>query len=198
MYSDLIHKTALISCGATVDKSVKIGEYTIIGNDNNDDNILIGEETVIRRFCFIDKDVIIGQKCVIGDGVYVYKHSKIGNNVRLETKSMICARCSIGDGCIIDGIVMNKVIMEENVRFFGQLAHSHRNHTLDWKTTSEPSPVFRKNSMVGVGALIIGPVEVGENSYVASGEILRFDLPANTILYKGQIYPKEKFRGLII
>jgi acetyltransferase-like isoleucine patch superfamily enzyme len=93
---------------------------------------------------------------------------------------------------------MNDVVMEENVRFFGQLAHSHRNHTLSWKKTREPSPVFHKNCMIGVGALVIGPVEVGENSYVASGEVLRYDLPANSVLYRGEVYPKSAFRGLII
>lgn len=193
-----IKQGAIISPGAKLSESVSIGEYSIIGNQNIDDNITVGERTIIKRFCFIDRNVQIGKDCVVGDGVYIYKDCKLGNSIRVEPKTIIEKECVIGDGCIINGIIINKVIMEENVRFFGQIAHSHRNHTLDWKTTSEPSPIFRKGSIVGIGALIIGEVEVGENAYVAAGEILRCNLPANSVYYKGQIYPKTHFRGLII
>lgn len=194
----MIKHGVLISKGATVDKTVQIGEYSVIGNGQDADNILIGVETIIHRFCFIDRNTQIGKKCIIGDGVYIYKNCIIGDDVRIMCKSVIDSGCKIGNGCIIDANIANKVVMEDNVRFFGQIAHSHRNHTLDWKTTSEPSPVFRKNSIVGVGALIIGDVEVGENSYVAAGEILRYNLPANSVFYQGKVYPKNYFRGLII
>lgn len=189
---------AIISNGVKIGESVQVGEYTVIGTNQETDNIIIDANTVINRFCYIDKNVHIGKSCKIGDGVYIYRNCKIGDNVQIQAKSIISKDCIIGNGCIIDGNVANKVVMEDNVRFLGQIAHSHRNHTLDWKTTSEPSPVFRKNSIIGVGALIIGDIEVGENSYVAAGEILRCDLPMDSVYYQGKIYPKKYFRGFII
>ncbi|MDE7101085.1 MAG: hypothetical protein K2O05_04430 [Anaeroplasmataceae bacterium] len=194
----IIKQGVVISKGASIDDSVQVGEYSVIGNGQDTDNIRIKANTVIHRFCFIDRNTQIGKNCLIGDGVYIYKNCTIGDNVKILCKSVIDSGCQIANGCIIDANIANKVIMEENVRFFGQIAHSHRNHTLDWKTTSEPSPIFRKNSIVGVGALIIGDVEVGEGSYVAAGEILRCNLPANSVYYQGKIYPKKFFRGLII
>lgn len=189
---------AIISNGVKIGGSVQVGEYTVIGTNQETDNVIIDANTVINRFCYIDKNVHIGKSCKIGDGVYIYRNCKIGDNVQIQAKSIISKDCIIGNGCIIDGNVANKVVMEDNVRFLGQIAHSHRNHTLDWKTTSEPSPVFRKNSIIGVGALIIGDIEVGENSYVAAGEILRCDLPMDSVYYQGKIYPKKYFRGFII
>lgn len=189
---------AIISNGVKIGESVQVGEYTVIGTNQETDNVIIDANTVINRFCYIDKNVHIGKSCKIGDGVYIYRNCKIGDNVQIQAKSIISKDCIIGNGCIIDGNVANKVVMEDNVRFLGQIAHSHRNHTLDWKTTSEPSPVFRKNSIIGVGALIIGDIEVGENSYVAAGEILRCDLPMDSVYYQGKIYPKKYFRGFII
>ena len=194
----LISASAIISQCAKIDKSVKIGDFSVIGSQHDDDNILIGAETAIYRFCFIDKNVTIGQNCILSDGVYIYRNCSIGDNVQIEPKSIIAKDCTIGNNCIIDGNIANKVIMEDNVRFLGQIAHSHRNHTLDWRSTSEPSPIFRKNSIVGVGALIIGDIEVGENSYVAAGEILRCNLPADSVFYKNEIRPKKFFRGFII
>lgn len=189
---------AIISNGVKIGESVQVGEYTVIGTNQETDNVIIDANTVINRFCYIDKNVHIGKSCKIGDGVYIYRNCRIGDNVQIQAKSIISKDCIIGNGCIIDGNVANKVVMEDNVRFLGQIAHSHRNHTLDWKTTSEPSPVFRKNSIIGVGALIIGDIEVGENSYVAAGEILRCDLPMDSVYYQGKIYPKKYFRGFII
>lgn len=194
----LINTSAILFQGTKIDKSVKIGEYSVVGSQCDDNNILIGAGTVIYRFCFIDKNVSIGENCIISDGVYIYRNCSIGNNVQIEPKSVIAKDCTIGNNCIIDGNIANKVIMEDNVRFLGQIAHSHRNHSLDWRSTSEPSPIFRKNSIVGVGALIIGDIEVGENSYVAAGEILRCNLPADSVFYKNEIRPKKFFRGFII
>lgn len=194
----IIKYGAVISTGAQIEDSVQIGEYTIIGTQQKSDDIVIEDDTVINRFCFIDRLVHIGKNCKIGDGVYIYRNSIVGNNVQIQAKSIISKDCIIGNGCVIDGNVANKVIMEDNVRFLGQIAHSHRNHTLDWKSTSEPSPIFRKNSIIGVGALIIGDIEVGENSYVAAGEILRCDLPIDSVYYQGKIYSKKYFRGFIL
>src|ERR1035437_6952148 len=186
------------SDGVKLGENTYIGEFTIIGTGSSEDNIVIGRGTRIGNFCFIDKNVTIGDNCYIGDGVYIYSRTFIGNNVRLISKTTIDTQCNIGNNCIIDAIVSNKVIMEESVRFFGSIAHSHRNHTLDWKTTQEPSPIFRKGSIIGVGALIIGPIEVGENAYVSAGEVIRCDLPANHIYFKNQIIDKLKLRGFII
>jgi hypothetical protein len=36
------------------------------------------------------------------------------------------------------------------------MAHLHADPTGDWDTTEEPSPVIRRGSVVGVGALIVG------------------------------------------
>lgn len=194
---ELINKTALVSVGAKIDDTVKIGEYTVIGSNQESDNISIDSDTTIYRFCFIDRGVKIGKNCIIGDGSYIYRNCVIGNNVQIQAKSVIGRDCVIGNNCVVDANVSNKVIMEDGVRFLGQIAHSHRNHNLDWKSTSEESPVFRKNSIIGVGALIIGPIEVGENSYVAAGEILKCDLPADSVYIQGKIYPKSFFRGLV-
>lgn len=189
--------TSLIAKNVICEKNVIIGNFCIIGNDNSLPTI-IKNDVSIGDFCKISGDVVIGSGCNIEDGCYIYKKTKLGNNVRILTGSKIFGKSCIGDNSIINGNVSQRVIIEENVRFFGRIAHSHRNHTLDWKTTVEESPKFKKGCFVGIGALIIGPIEIGENAYVGAGEIVRYNVPDNCAFINGKIIPKEKLRGIII
>lgn len=178
---------------------LEIGHCSIIGDFEDTTNpIVIGRNLKIGSFCKISKNVTIGNDCVIEDTCLIEHSVTIGNNVRLISGCRLLSRSKIGSGSIINSIVSNNVVIEENVRFFGRVAHSHYNHTLDWKTTSEPSPIFRKGCIVGINSLIIGEIEIGENSYVAAGEIVRCNIPPESVYYKGRIYEKKYFRGIII
>lgn len=178
---------------------LEIGHCSMIGDfEDTANSIDIGRNLKIGSFCKISKNVTIGNDCVIEDNCLIEHSVTIGNNVRLISGSRLLSRSKIGSGAIINGIVSNKVTIEENVRFFGRIAHSHYNHTLDWKTTSEPSPIFRKGCIIGINAIVIGEIEIGENSYVAAGEIVRCNIPPMSVYYKGRIYEKKYFRGLII
>lgn len=192
-----IGETSLIAKNVVVGKNVRIGDFSIIGNEQISPTV-IGNDVVIGDYCKITGDVRIGNNCSIEDGCYIYKKTVLGENVRILTGSKIFGKSSIGSNSIINGNVSQRVTIEENVRFFGRIAHSHRNHTLDWKTTVEESPVFRKGCFVGIGALIIGPVEIGENAYVGAGEVVRYNVPANHAFLNGKIISKNKLRGLII
>lgn len=177
---------------------LKVGHCTIIGDIDCDSNIVIGENLTVGAFCKIDRDVIIGNNCIIEDNCLLYHSTSIGNHVQIVSGSRISARCIIGDNVIINGLIPQRVIIEDDVRYFGRIAHSHYNHTLPWKTTIEPSPILRKGCMVGVNSLLIGSIEIGENSYISAGEIVRSDIPANSVLYKGQVFPKSYFRGILV
>lgn len=188
-----------ISSATSYDGTLEIGHCSIIGDYNDDKNkVIIGSNVTIGTFCKIESNVKIGNKCMIEDNCSIYHSTIIGNGVQIVSGSRISARCSIGNECIINGIISQRVVIEDNVRYFGRIAHSHHNHTLPWKTTVESSPIFRKGCFVGVNALIIGDIEIGENSYIAAGEIVRCNIPSDTIYYKGKIYDKKYFRGVII
>jgi len=178
---------------------IEIGHSSIIGDyDDYVNPVKIGKNFRLGSFCKISKNVTIGDDCVIEDNCFIYHDTKIGNNVRIVTGSRISARCQIGNNAIINGSISQRVIIEENVRFFGRIAHSHYDHTLDWTTTAEPSPIFKKGCIIGVNTLIIGEVEIGENSYVAAGEVVRCNIPPESVYLKGQIFEKSHFRGIII
>ena len=182
--------------------TLEIGHCSIIGSfddvHESSSIVNIGRNLKMGAFCKISNNVTIGNDCVIEDNCFIYHSTTIGNNVTLVAGSKIFARCQIGDNVIITGAISQRVVIEDNVRYFGMIAHSHYNRTLPWKTTSEPSPVFRKGCIIGVNTLIIGDVEIGENAYVAAGEIVRCNVPADSVYYKGKIYEKKHFRGIVV
>jgi acetyltransferase-like isoleucine patch superfamily enzyme len=42
------------------------------------------------------------------------------------------------------------------------------------------APVIEKGVLIGVGAIIVGPVIVGENATIAAGAVVTKDVPPNT------------------
>ena len=196
-----------IGLNIMIDQSVEffgdaeIGHCSAIGYDDgtmSDSGITkIGKNVKIGAFTIVEKNCIIGDCVEIGNYCTIYEDAIIGDRVKILTGSRIYWGAKIGSESIINAIISANVIIEDSVRFFGRIAHSHRNHTLDWETTEELSPLFKKNCFIGLGALIIGNITIGERAYVAAGEVLRFDLPPDTVFYKGKIHDKQNFRGLI-
>lgn len=181
-----------------IGKNVKIGHCSCIGYGNPEDGeIIIGDNVTIGAFCVIhfgttiDNDTNIDHYCKIGSEV------KIGQNTRILYGKHIYDEVRIGKNCIIGGHIADRTVIEDNVEFFGEIAHSHRDATLDWDKTEEPSPIFYKGSVIGVNALIIGGRKIGPCLYVGAGEIVRTDIGENLAFIFGAERPISDFRGTI-
>lgn len=178
--------------------TLSIGHCSILGYGEKKGKILIGADLKIGAFSIIEYCTDIGDRCEIGNYCTIYSGSTIGNEVKILSGSRVYWDAIVGNRAIINGYVSANVVIEDDVRFFGRIAHSHRNHTLDWETTEEKSPIFKRGCFIGLNALIIGAVTIGENSYIAAGEIVRCNIPPDSVFYKDQIFDKRKFRGFII
>ena len=49
--------------------------------------------------------------------------------------------------------------------------------------SGDECPVLRKNCCIGAYAIILGPVEIGENSVIGAGAIVTHDVPPNSVFY---------------
>ena len=188
----------VVSSNIEYTNTLTVGHCSIIGGTDTDCPVKIGENLIVGAFSIIEPGVQIGSNCEISHNCIVYTNVVIGDNVKILDGSRIYSNTIIGNGSIINGGVSERTIIGENVRFFGRIAHSHRNHTLDWDNTNEPSPVFKTGSFIGINALIIGNICIGQNSYIAAGEIVRFNIPDNMVFYKGKLFNKERFREFIV
>lgn len=181
-----------------IGKNVTIGHCSCIGYGNPDDGLIIIEDNVsIGAFCIVHFGAIIKK------GVSIDHFCKIGIDVIIDEKTKILYgkhvydEANIGRNCIIGGHVAERTIIEDNVTYLGEIAHSHRNATLDWDKTIEPSPVIYKGSVVGVNALIIGDRKIGPGAYIGAGEIVRTDVGEGIALMKGEMKPLSAHRGFI-
>lgn len=175
-----------------------IGSFSVIGDHNERPrDVHIGKNSIIGRFCFVEGDVYIGDNFVLDDYCAVYSGARIGNNVKLLYGKKIYGKAIVGDDCIIGGNIPERCVLGNRVTFMGEVAHSHYNPTLDWDTTDEPSPVIGDGSIIGVNAILVGGISIGNNCYVSAGEILRTNLEDNMVFIKGEVIPISYFKGLI-
>lgn len=193
-----------IGTGIYIHEKVKIGQNVEIGHgtcigygDPEDGEIIIENNVIIGAFCIVHFGAIIREsayidhKCVIGIKV------EIGEKTQVLSGKEVTYKAKIGAKCIIAGNVADRTVIEDNVTYLGEIAHTHRDASLDWDGTEEPSPIIYKGSFVGVNALIIGPRKIGPCAYIGAEEIVRTDVDEGMALINGKIQTVKSWRGFI-
>lgn len=170
---------------------------TVVGYGVPESKLLIDQDVTIGAFCVLYFGAVIGKGVDIDHYCRVGQNSCIGENTKILYGSQIFNNATIGRNCIIGGHVSERVVIEDDVTFMGEIAHSHRDPTADWDTTDEPSPTFRQGCVVGVGAQIMGGINIGEGAYIAAHEHVRTDVEPDTLVYRGRRRPISEMRGFI-
>jgi UDP-3-O-[3-hydroxymyristoyl] glucosamine N-acyltransferase len=178
--------TAHVGFSSCVGYGTPVTEETYIGA-----GVRIGAFCVIELGVHIEADVQIDHYCRIARG------ARIGAKTRILYGAQVFDDVKIGRDCIIGGDLVDRTIVGDEVTFQGNTAHSHRDPTGDWDETEEPSPVIEWGSVVGIGALLIGGIRIGPRAFVAAGEIVKCDVPKETVLQGGKLQPLSDFRGMV-
>lgn len=179
-----------------IGKNVTIGHCSYIGYGNPEDGeIIIEDDVFIGAYCIIYFGAVIKKSAYIDNRCTISGKAEIGKNTQVLSGKEVSWKAVIGNDCIICGDVADRTIIEDDVTYLGEIAHTHKNASLDWDTTEEPSPIIYKGSVVGVNALIIGPRKIGPCAYIGAGEIVRTDVGEGMALMKGEIKPLSKLRG---
>lgn len=189
----------IISEFAKLQSDLKIGQFNIIKSS-------INAITTIQCKCEISNYVFIDEKVVIENDVFIDNYcqilfgSKIGEYSKILYKAQIYENVTIGKRCIISGSVADKTIIEDDVTFMGIIVHSYRNPGTDWdwdNGEAQPSPIIRSGSVIGENAILVGGISIGNDCYIAAGEILRCSLPDEHVFYKGKISKLKDWHGVI-
>lgn len=192
-----------IGTGIFVHEKVKIGKNVSIGHcsyigfgDPEDGELIIEDNVSIGAFCVIHFGAIIKESAYIDHRCVIGIEAEIGKKTQVLSGKEVTYKAKVGDNCIIGGNVADRTIIEDDVTYLGEIAHSHRDASRDWNTTEEPSPIVCRGSFVGVNALIIGPRKIGPCAYVGAGEIVRIDVGEGIALIKGEMKPLSSHRGM--
>ncbi|WP_338848754.1 DapH/DapD/GlmU-related protein [Massilia sp. W12] len=187
---------------ARIDTTARIGvesEQRLRGSamDNSkSSNIIIGRNVLIGGFASIYEGVIVGEDSIIEDQSRIGPFSQIGSGCRVCYQAHISDNVSIGDNCVIASFICDDSVVEDNCRIFGSLVHEQSQPHKGWWDITEAAPKVKKGTVIGWGAIIIGGITIGENSYIAAGAIITKDIPENSIVTGvNKISQKEKWSG---
>lgn len=192
-----------------------IAEDTIIGN-----NVTIFPGAVLGRPPVSTKAQVrqtndellhpltIGNNCVIGANVVLYRGTNIGNNCLLGDTACIREGVTIGDSSIIAmGVTINystsigsrvkimdnshitgNMIIEDDV-FVATLVTSANDNSMGREVAlniplalrKREGPIIRRHATIGQGTCILPRVEIGENSIVGANAVVTKSIPKHVL-----------------
>ena len=98
-------------------------------------------------------------------------------------------------GCtIIASKICENVVILQNVTIGTNMKYNKV--TCEWENVG--NPIISKNVVIADGAKILGPIIIGENTFVAAGAIITKNIPPNSIAYGvNQFKPRDQNYDLI-
>jgi UDP-2-acetamido-3-amino-2,3-dideoxy-glucuronate N-acetyltransferase len=190
----MIDSTAKIYGESIVELGAYIGPFCVIGFPSTniqhplemltDDGDLRSLGSVISKQTSLLSHVVVGEGTHIGINVWCDHHTFIGCSTQIGNESVIMYgarifdRVRIGSRVWVSGFVCNDTVVEDDAVVLGQLIHRFVNAK---DGIPESSPIIRARAFVGMGAMIIGGIEVGEGAYVGAGAVLTKNAQPNTL-----------------
>lgn len=153
-----IEQPSVISDGATYGTDLYLGSFCYIGK-----NVIIGNNVKIYPNSFIGDNVTIGDNCVFFAGVRIYSETEIGNNCIIHSGTIIGSDgfgfAPQEDGTYSKVPQIGNVIIEDNVEI-GACT------TVDRATLG--STIIRKGVKLDNHIQVAHNVEIGENTVIAA------------------------------
>ena len=163
---------------------------------------IIGKNTTLEPFSYIDADVEIGNNCWIGNNVTIYSGARIGDNVRIFPGAVISSvpqdlkfggektTVLIGNNSTIrEYVTISRGTKDKMTTSIGEncliMAYSHIAHDciIDNNCVIVNGVQIaghvnvNEYAIIGGGTLVHQFVKIGEHSMIAGGSLIRKDVP---------------------
>lgn len=128
-----------------------------------DEGASIGPGTKVWHFCHIMPGAVIGERCSLGQNVFVANDVHIGNNVKIQNN------VSVYEGVTLeDDVFCGPSMVFTNVRT--PRSAYPRNTAEDYAST-----LVRRGASIGANATIVCGVTIAEQAFVAAGAVVTHD-----------------------
>lgn len=135
-----------------------------------DEGARVGAGTRIWHFSHVSAGAELGEKCSLGQNVFVAPRVTIGNGVKIQNN------VSIYEGVVLEDYVFcGPSMVFTNVRT--PRSAFPRNTADDYLTTR-----VRYGASIGANATVVCGVTVGEWAFVAAGAVVTRDVPAYALM----------------
>jgi UDP-3-O-[3-hydroxymyristoyl] glucosamine N-acyltransferase len=211
-----IHPTAILGKKVLLGKNVAIGAYAVL-----EDNVSVGDNTVIYGQCYIGclsrigqdtliypqvsirESVIIGSRVIIHNGTVIGsdgfgyipvdgKHQKIPQTGSVE----ICDDVEIGANVTIDRARFDKTVIGKGTKI-DNLVHIAHNVIVGENSLIIAQAGVSGSTVIGNGvtlagqAGLVGHITIGDNAIVAAQAGVTKSVPANTLVSGYPAKPHE-------
>ena len=129
---------------------------------------LIGDDTKIWHFSHVMPSAIVGDKCNIGQNVFIDNNVKIGNGVKIQNNVSVYTGVELEDGVFIGpSVVFTNVVNPRS-------AIERKN---EFKKT-----VVRKGASIGANATIVCGNEIGQFAMIGAGAVVTKNVKAYALI----------------
>lgn len=182
---------ALVGANVSWGEDLTVGHFSVLGSEIGglglDGSVRIGSGVRIGTHSIIYGDVEIGNRVSIDPFCRVGPYATVGDDCRLLYGARLHEEVSIGQRCIVSGNCPDRTKLGDEVVHLGRIAHGfHYPFEDDWDRPAEPGPTIGSRVVIGVDAIIIGSVEIGDNTFILPGEVVRESLPGNGMWRSGE------------
>ncbi len=123
-----------------------------------DEGARVGDGTKIWHFCHLMATSKIGERCIIGQNVYIDSNAVIGNGVKIQNN------VSVYNGVVIeDDVFLGPSVVFTNVTN----PRSFIERKDEFKKT-----IIRKGATIGANATILCGIEIGDYAMIGAGAVV--------------------------
>ncbi len=192
----IIHPNVVIESGVVIDSNVEIFPGTYIGK--------VPKGIALARQPEYIEHVVIGANCCIGPNAVIYYDVEIGENTLVGDGASIREQCRIGSGCTVGRYVTinyattigngtkimdltcitGKCKIGSNV-FVGHCVVSANDNAigkLGYEDSRIKGPTIEDGASIGIGAILLPDITIGENAVVGAGSVVTKDVPESAVV----------------
>lgn len=122
----------------------------------------VGNGTRIWHFCHVCKGAAIGERCVLGQNVYVAPTARVGNGVKLQNNVSV-----------YDGVVLEDDVFVGPSAVFTNVINPRA--AIERKDEFRPT-IVETGATIGANATIICGRRIGRYAFVAAGAVVTKDV----------------------
>lgn len=204
------HRSAHIYPHVSIGSGTIVEEYTILGKPHRSTRttLLTGESPIDSPSTSIGRDCYIQTGCIIyagakledevlcSDRCIIYPDATVGRRTKLHYGAQIHKRVLIGASCRIGGFLCDDTVVGRDSSIYGNTLHHYAEHG---HNIIAGAPVIHDRTIVGFGALLIGPLIIGERSYIAAGAIVTESVaPESVVTGVNRVTPRAEWQGRLV
>jgi UDP-2-acetamido-3-amino-2,3-dideoxy-glucuronate N-acetyltransferase len=136
-----------------------------------DEPSAIGSGTRIWHFSHVSAGAVIGERCSLGQNVFVAPRVRIGNNVKIQNNVSLYEGVELEDDVFCGpSMVFTNVVTPRSA--------VPRNRPEDYRRT-----LVKRGATIGANATIVCGTTIGECGFVGAGAVVTHDVPPYAMVY---------------